>query len=149
MKSRAIGLTIVSALAALAAGAAVAADYNFVVPVDVRDLPADVRAVRVYCDVFADPGAKGASLGRASAQQTVTGGDLTAELRVTVKTAANETRPGRSWKCELRPYGVLPTGAGREWAPQHTPSTSKQEYVPAIPSKAGTAVSIVVTGDIK
>jgi hypothetical protein len=149
MKARTVNIAMMSVFALLGAGAAIAAEYNFVVPVDVRDLPADVRMVRVYCDVFADPGAKGASLGRASAQQTVAGGDLTAELRVTVTTAAAERRPGRSWKCELRPYGVLPTGAAREWVPRHTPSTSKQEYFPAIPSKVGTAVSIIVTGDIK
>lgn len=146
-------------LALLGAQAAMAADYNLIVPVSLSALPPEIRELEVNCSIYSPrPGSTTAleSIGSGSVRRPVSGGAFSGDVTVPVnRSALAGTRAATQYNCFLRVYGSI-SGRPVEFWSYDDPKTgqyglkSPPDIQPRleIPARAGAAKVVSVKGPI-
>jgi len=108
-----------AALSAVAFGSALAAEYEFTVPLALASMPPEISEAEVRCDIWAPrTGASGEELiGAGQTRVPVSGGAYAGDVRVSVnRSALAASRTPTSWSCYLRVYGRIGTAPAEFWA---------------------------------
>lgn len=137
-------------------GAAIAAEYEFTVPLSLAAMPPEINEAEVRCDIWAPrTGATGEELiGSGQTRLPVAGGAYAGDVRVSVnRSALAGSRTPSSWSCYLRVYGRIGTSPAEFWSYDDPttgayglkmpPGTALRVEIPAAP---GAAKTVKVSG---
>ncbi len=100
------------------AGAAVAAEYEFVVPVSLNAMPSEINQGEINCSIMA-PTSTGSreSIGGNLTRFAIASGGYNGEVRVGVnRTALAGSRTPTHWSCFLRVYGTVGGARAEFWS---------------------------------
>jgi hypothetical protein len=114
------------------------ADYNFTVPVELKDLAPEIKEVEVNCAVLA----AAVPLAAGSARRSISAGRLSENLRVDLNTSPNDKRVPTQWSCTMN---LIAEMAGKET--KYIPAGAR--FNPNLPGKAGEPVVLQVGGALK
>jgi len=142
MTPRTCTAALCCALILLGAGAARSASYNFTVPVDLKDLPPEIKQVEVSCSVRAGA----VALATSSARRPVSAGRLSGDVEVGVSTNPSDKRVPTQWSCAMNLIGQT-AGKDNKYVPSGGPKGAR--FNPDLPAKAGEPVLLQVEGALK
>jgi hypothetical protein len=151
MKMQMVRLNLVGILSLFGAGAAIAADYTFVVPVEFRALPPEIREMEMLCVVYTGTaGPTYRQLGEGRERRPVAGGALITEFRVDVTRNPGETRRPTNWQCMASLVAVV-AGRTQLYIPVTIGPSRPGEYRfnPVFASAPGTPVVIRTAGELR